>query len=253
LGSATVSVALVGVSPTRLFLDFNFCWSVLINICISSFPSFAWCSNFQSYPVNFHSSVHRFRHQTKLTFVRFVNNPFLVRAFFLFLLTALSLCPARNAAADDWPQWLGPQRDSVWREDGILTSFPPGGPPVIWRAEVGGGYSGPCVAQGKVFVIDRQLSTNAANPNDPFARGRIPGVERVTCFDAATGHQLWRFQYDCPYTVSYPAGPRATPLAADGKVFTLGAEGNLYCLNAATGAVLWSRDFKKDYNIPTPM
>ncbi|HEY3857717.1 MAG TPA: PQQ-binding-like beta-propeller repeat protein [Verrucomicrobiae bacterium] len=176
-----------------------------------------------------------------------------MRALILFLLTILLLCRAQNATADDWPQWLGPQRDSVWRENGIVTSFPPGGPSVVWRAEVGGGYSGPCVAQGKVFVIDRQLSTNAVNPNDPFARGRIPGVERVTCFDAATGRQLWRFQYDCPYTVSYPAGPRATPLAADGKVFTLGAEGNLYCLDAATGAVLWSRDFKKDYNVPTPM
>jgi outer membrane protein assembly factor BamB len=173
--------------------------------------------------------------------------------FSLLLLIAMSLCGAARLQAADWPQWLGPERDSVWREDGIVTSFPPGGPPVIWRAEIGAGYSGPSVAEGRVFVLDRQMSTNAANPNDPFARGSIPGVERVTCLDAADGKQLWRFQYDCPYTMSYPAGPRTTPLASDGKVFTLGAEGNLFCLNVTNGAVLWSRDFKKDYTISTPM
>jgi outer membrane protein assembly factor BamB len=176
-----------------------------------------------------------------------------VYSFASVLVIAISLCRASSLIAADWPQWLGPERDSVWREDGILSSFPPGGPPVVWRAQIGAGYSGPSVAQGRVFVLDRQLSTNAANPSDPFARGSIPGVERVTCLDAANGNQLWRFQYDCPYTMSYPAGPRTTPLVSDGKVFTLGAEGNLFCLDAANGTVLWSRDFKKDYSISTPL
>jgi outer membrane protein assembly factor BamB len=178
---------------------------------------------------------------------------FFVNFFRLRLLLAAGLCAAATLQADDWPQWLGPQRDSVWREDGILTSFPPGGPPVVWRAEIGAGYSGPAVADGKVFVFDRQLSTNSNYPADAFARGSIPGAERVLCLDAATGKQLWHFQYDCAYTMSYPAGPRATPLVSDGKVFTLGGEGNLFCLNAADGSVLWSHDFKKDYSIATPM
>ncbi len=172
---------------------------------------------------------------------------------FLVLLVAVGLSSAAILKAADWPQWLGPERDSVWREDGIVSKFPPGGPPVVWRAEIGPGYSGPSVAQGRVFVLDRQVSTNAANPKDPFARGSIPGVERVTCLDAANGKQLWRFQYDCPYTMSYPAGPRTTPVVSDGKVFTLGAEGNLFCLDVTNGAVLWSRDFKKDYHVSTPM
>jgi outer membrane protein assembly factor BamB len=176
-----------------------------------------------------------------------------VNFFALRLLVAVSLCGVASLQADDWPQWLGPQRDSVWREDGILTSFPPGGPPVVWRAEIGAGYSGPAVAEGKVFVLDRQISTNASNPTNAFERGSIPGVERVICLDAADGKQLWHFQYDCPYTMSYPAGPRATPVVADGKVFTLGGEGNLFCLDTATGSVIWSRDFKKDYAIATPM
>ncbi len=169
------------------------------------------------------------------------------------LLLAISLSAAAHIKADDWPQWLGPERDSVWREDGIVSSFPPGGPPVVWRTEIGAGYSGPSVANGKVFVLDRHLSTNTANPSDPFARGSIPGVEGVTCLDAATGQQLWHFEYDCPYTMSYPAGPRASPLVSDGKVFTLGGEGNLFCLNVTNGSVLWTRDFKKDYKISTPM
>ena len=168
------------------------------------------------------------------------------RSFFR-LLFAICLLAAPGLRADDWPQWLGPQRDSVWREDGIVTSFPPGGPPVVWRAEIGAGYSGPAVAEGRVFVFDRQISTNTANPNNPFARGSIPGVERVLCLDAANGKQLWRYEYDCPYTMSYPAGPRTTPLVSDGKVFTLGARRQSVLPGRRRPArVLWSRDFKKD-------
>src|SRR5262245_64370322 len=57
--------------------------------------------------------------------------------------------------ADDWPQWLGAQRDGVWREMGIIEQFPVGGPPVRWRADVGAGYAGPAVAAGRVVVMDR--------------------------------------------------------------------------------------------------
>lgn len=58
------------------------------------------------------------------------------------------------ARADEWPQWMGPRRDNVWREEGILETFPAGGPKVLWRAEVRGGYAGPAVAGGRVFVTD---------------------------------------------------------------------------------------------------
>ena len=54
--------------------------------------------------------------------------------------------------ADNWPQWMGPQRDNVWREDGLLEKFPEGGPRVVWRVPVAGGYAGPAVAGDKVFV-----------------------------------------------------------------------------------------------------
>ena len=155
--------------------------------------------------------------------------------------------------ADDWPQWLGPQRDSVWRETGILETFPATGPTVRWRVPVGGGYSGPAVAEGRVYIMDRQLAKDASNPRNAFDRGRIPGTERVLCLNEADGKQLWVYEYDCPYTVSYAAGPRTTPEVSGGKVYALGAEGNLCCLDATTGKEIWSRDFKKDFGIPTPM
>lgn len=157
------------------------------------------------------------------------------------------------AQSDDWPQWLGPQRDGVWRETGILEVFPSDGPTVLWRVPVGAGYSGPAVANGRVYLTDRHLMPGAQNPDNPFSRSQIAGTERVLCLDEKSGKILWQHQYDCPYTVSYPAGPRATPLVGDGKVYTLGAEGNLICLDAVTGKILWSRDFKKDFNIPTPI
>src|SRR5688572_14919602 len=162
----------------------------------------------------------------------------------------LLLQPVRG---DDWPQWLGPQRDAVWRETRIVEKFPDGGPPVRWRREIGGGYAGPAVANGRVYVTDRRLAKGTNNPADPFARGIIPGTERVLCLDETDGKILWQHEYDCPYTIAYPAGPRATPVVDAGKVFTLGAEGNLFCLDAAKGEVIWSRDLKKDFGVKAPM
>jgi hypothetical protein len=158
-----------------------------------------------------------------------------------------------SVRADEWAQWLGPKRDGIWRENGILRKFPENGPKLRWRVPVGGGYSEPSIVQDRVYLTDRQLATGASNPADPFARGSIPGKERVLCLSDKDGKLLWSHEYDCPYTVSYPAGPRATPLVADGKVFTLGAEGHLFCFEAASGRVAWSRDLKKDYNVPTPL
>ena len=171
--------------------------------------------------------------------------PVLSSVFFLF--TAL------RAPADDWPQWLGPERDSVWRETGIVEKFPADGPPVLWRIPIGAGYSGPAVAKGRVYVMDRQLAPGVANPANAFQRGEISGSERVLCLDAATGKILWQHEYDCPYTVSYAAGPRCTPLVSDGRVYTLGAEGNLFCLDTSDGHPIWEHDFKKEFGAKTPV
>jgi len=162
----------------------------------------------------------------------------------LVLFLALTPC----AIADDWPQWMGPGRDAIWAETGIIDRLSPEGPNVLWRTAVGGGYAGPAVASGKVYVSDYVKSSGDDMPN-PIKRSELQGSERVSCFDAANGETLWSHTYDCPY----PAGPRCTPTVHDGKVYTLGAMGNLFCLDAATGNVLWSKDFTKDYGAEAPL
>lgn len=168
---------------------------------------------------------------------------------FSFLSVVFSLLPTR---ADDWPQWLGPHRDSVWRETGIVDRFPAAGLPVKWRVEVGLGYSGPAVADGKVFLIDyRKRSGDVAN--DPGGRIELEGAERVLCFAADSGELLWKHEYDCAYKISYPSGPRCTPTVAAGKVYTLGAAGDLLCLDVADGHVIWSKELTKEYKVETPL
>jgi outer membrane protein assembly factor BamB len=166
---------------------------------------------------------------------------------------AITLFCVATARADDWPQWLGPQRDGIWRETGIVQRFPVGGPPVRWRKPIGSGYTGPAVANGKVYIMDRQLATGARNPADPFERSSIPGTERVLCLDERTGEQLWKHEYPASYTISYPGGPRVTPAISDGRVYTLGAEGHLFCLDADKGGVRWSHDLTKVYSMKTPL
>ncbi len=150
------------------------------------------------------------------------------------------LAAAGPAAADDWPQWLGPQRDGVWREKGILDKFPAGGPKILWRKPIGQGYSGPAVAGGRVYVMDRQKLG--------------AGTERVLCLNAADGALVWKHEYACTYgKIGFPTGPRTTPLIHGGKVYMLGTMGDLFCLDAATGKPLWHRNFVKDLKAPVPL
>lgn len=158
---------------------------------------------------------------------------------------------ASTCYADDWPQWMGPDRDNVWKETGILDEFPPQGPEVLWRTSLAGGYAGPAVSEGKVFVTD--YVTSADVQVDNFQRESFTGVERVLCLDQGTGKQLWKHEYPVKYTVSYPAGPRCTPTIDGQRVYTLGAEGNLFCFDVASGKVIWSKDLPTDYNTKTAL
>jgi outer membrane protein assembly factor BamB len=165
----------------------------------------------------------------------------------------LSLCAAVSltglAVADDWPQWLGPQRDGVWREDGILDRFPSGGPKVVWRTPIRSGYAGPAVVGNRVYVTDFVPKPGSRMPTG-MAKSRLPGTERVLCLDDATGKEVWKHESDCDYQISFPAGPRATPVVADGKVYSLGAMGDLLCLDAATGKPVWSVNLPERYGDP---
>ena len=152
------------------------------------------------------------------------------------LMAALALLLSLTVRAEDWPQFRGPNRDSVWNETGIIESFPTGGLKISWRAPVGPGYSSPVVAQGRVYVTDSQVFP-------PKAR------ERVLCFDAKTGKSLWTHFYEVDYAdwafdPKNPFGPRPTPIVGGSRVFTLGARGRLCCLNARNGKVIWKKDFE---------
>lgn len=157
-----------------------------------------------------------------------------------------------NGWSDDWPQWLGPQRDSIWREDGILNQFPSGGPKVIWRAPVGAGYTGPAVAGERVFLMDRIPAPGTKPVNNSFGRTGGQGTERILCFSAKDGKLLWKHEYECSYKIMYPLGPRCTPTVHQGKVYALGAMGHLFCLNADDGKVLWSKHLPAEYQCDVP-
>jgi outer membrane protein assembly factor BamB len=163
-------------------------------------------------------------------------------------LICVVLCGAACSAAtaDDWPQWLGPKRDAVWRETGLLDKFPPGGPKVLWRQPVGAGYAGPAVAAGKVYLTDRIADTPQTGGGKGKARSK--GTERVLCLDEKTGETVWKHEYPTEYTIDYAAGPRCTPSVDGGRVYTLGAMGDLFCLDANTGKVIWSKNFPTDYD-----
>src|SRR5262245_16926960 len=85
-----------------------------------------------------------------------------------------------SVAADDWPQWMGPHRDDVWAETGIIEEFPASGPKFVWRKPIQGGFAGPAVADGKVYVCDYLKSAGDDKP-EPTKRNDLQGKERVLC------------------------------------------------------------------------
>lgn len=154
--------------------------------------------------------------------------------------------------ADDWPQWMGPTRDGVYREAGIVTSIPKTGLPIKWRTPIAGGYSGPAVVGKRVFVTDYRR-TEGEMIEAPDAKPLQKGFERIHCLDADTGQEIWKYEYPCQYEISYPAGPRATPTISNNRVYALGAQGNLVVLTADTGKLVFEIDLPKQFSAPVPI
>ena len=147
------------------------------------------------------------------------------------------VCGSQVSAAD-WPQWGGPKRDIVWRESDIVEKLPTDGLlPRMWSLPVGEGYSGPAVAAGRVFVTDLFKRSN----------------ERILCIDAESGKLNWKHEYPVRYTISYPAGPRTTPTVDGDRVYSLGAMGDLLCLNVSDGDVVWETNFVDTFGTRLPI
>jgi outer membrane protein assembly factor BamB len=154
------------------------------------------------------------------------------------IITAVAGASPSHAA--DWPQWRGPTRDGVWTETGLVERFESPQLAIKWRAPVGSGYSGPTVAEGRVFVMDR-----VARPNSQ---------ERVLSFDAGTGREMWSYAYDCRYQgVQYEAGPRCSVTIHGGRAYTLGTMGHLHCFEARSGKLLWRHDCRQEYSAKIPI
>lgn len=162
------------------------------------------------------------------------------------------LCLTSFACGDDWPQWMGPNRDGVYAETGLVDSIPESGLKELWRVPVGKGYSGPAVAAGRVYVTDYIIESGEIK-NNPSARYELTGQERVLCLNAKTGKQIWKHEYPRAYDLSYPSGPRATPTVDGDKVYVLGAEGDLLCLKADSGDVVWQMQLKEVYDTESPL
>jgi outer membrane protein assembly factor BamB len=164
----------------------------------------------------------------------------LTRILPLILAIATTTVPL-SARAEDWPQWRGSNRDAVVNESGLRKTLPSGNLPRLWTVPVGSGYSGPTVADGRVYLTDR-------GPEDATSE-----VERVLCFDAKTGKELWNHSYDAPYTISYRAGPRASVTVHDGRAYSVGAMGHFKCFDAISGDIRWQRDLVADDQVRMPV
>jgi outer membrane protein assembly factor BamB len=159
--------------------------------------------------------------------------------YVLALVIITASLPGVQTSATDWPQWRGPNRDGLWREKGVMRKFNSPQLPTRWCVKIANGYSGPTVADGRVYVTDRLT--------DPTQ------IERVHCFDAMTGESIWSHSYECKYKAfSYRNGPRAAVTVNSNRAYSLGAMAHLFCFDAAKGKVLWSKDLYTEYKIKMP-
>ena len=138
-----------------------------------------------------------------------------------------------TVVAGDWPQILGPQRNGIATGEQLSPTWPAGGPKLAWNRPVGSGFSGVAVADGRVFVFDREGNQ-----------------ERVTAVTADTGKQLWQNRFPAKFVPSYvnDNGPRCVPTVHRNRVIVFGAQGALHCLDVKTGKTAWSQDTMALFN-----
>ena len=135
-----------------------------------------------------------------------------------------------NLYAQDWPQYLGPYRNSMSDQKGILHSWPENGPEVLWVVDVGRGNGGPIVKDGKVYLLDRDDQVG----------------DNLRCFDLSNGEELWNFGYEAPGSVRFP-GSRSVPAIDGNYVYSCGHNGDVYCININTHKPIWNKNIWTDF------
>jgi len=132
--------------------------------------------------------------------------------------------------AQDWPQYLGSERNSTSTQEGILHSWPENGPEVLWSVDVGIGFGGPVVRDGKIYLLDRDDKVG----------------DKLRCFDLSTAEELWNFGYASPGAVMFP-GSRSVPTLDGNHVFSVGPYGDLYCIDINTHEPVWNKNVWTDF------
>ena len=150
------------------------------------------------------------------------------RQFYSLLIVCMSC--ATYVHAQNWPQFLGPDRNSASPQKNILRSWPESGPEVLWTVEAGLGNGGPIVKDGKVYFLDRDDAVG----------------DMMRCFDLSSGEELWKFAYDAPGTVRFP-GTRSVPAIDGSYVYSCGHNGDLYCIDIKTHKPVWNLNIWTDF------
>lgn len=145
----------------------------------------------------------------------------------LTLLVAFTLQPLYAA---DWPQWRGIHRDGKSAETGLLQEWPEGGPPLAWKASgIGGGFSSVSVAGGRIFTM-----------------GDLDDGQYVFALSQEDGSHIWRTKVGPTWEDSF-LGPRSTPTTDGDHIYVVNTEGDVICLESATGKEVWRRSMVEDF------
>jgi outer membrane protein assembly factor BamB len=155
-----------------------------------------------------------------------------VRVGSIICATLMLLClDAAAQTAGDWPQWRGPNRDGISKETGLMKQWPAEGPPLAWKAKgAGGGYSSFAVTGGRMYTM-----------------GLRGDREFVIAFDTATGKEVWAMAHGGAFRNDRGDGPRGTPTVDGDKLYALGGDGDLSCLETRTGRVVWTMNILKKF------
>jgi len=153
----------------------------------------------------------------------------------LIVLAAIVFCFS-EARAQDWPQWRGPNRDGISKETGLLKQWPATGPALVWKATgAGGGYSSLAISGGRIFTM-----------------GVRAGRENVIAFDVATGKELWATPHGAVFSNDRGDGPRGTPTVDGDRLYALGGNGDLSCLDTKTGKIVWTLNILQKFGGENP-
>jgi outer membrane protein assembly factor BamB len=168
-----------------------------------------------------------------------LKTPAFVVTLFCLMSAVFAAEPVAKVVETDWPQFRGPRGDGTWQGPDLPESWPETGLKPIWKQSIGGGYAGVSVADGRVFTMDRQTD---------------PERERILCFDAKSGVLIWHHDYPVIYgKLDYGNGPRAAPTVDGKRVYTVGAVGDLRCVDVRSGYGIWQYNYLTDFGgrLPT--